>query len=269
MWRNGHEIALHSISGNFSQEYWRSLNASMWRQELIDQREQIYTFARIPVRDIKGARAPQLQIGDGDAMYSVLKQANIVYDASRPTRWGRQNGLWPYTNDFKSTQDCQIETCPTGQYKGLWTVPMIIWQHPENGNECSMADQCDPPPKAQNTTFDLLKSNFLTHYNGHRSPFGIFTRHGWVNGTGNDFEATWQRRLGYMQFLDYLHSLNDVYIVSISRAVEWMKNPTPLSSVANFPEFKVDLKPDQCPRKNSCFYRAGQTPFKPPFAQER
>lgn len=241
-----------------------------WRKELVDQRAQMLQFALIPNNAISGVRAPQLVLG-GDPMYKVLKDANIKYDCSRPTNSFRESGLWPYTNDFASIQDCVIPPCPVNEYKGLWTVPMINLIGDDTSQiPCSMADQCQPEPKTEQATFDLLNKNFQRHYTGHRAPFGVFIRHGWVNGTaGDDDESIRQRRLGYEKFLDSLDGLNDVYIVSIERGLKWVQNPTPLKDVAKFEAFQVPAPVNRCVRTQTCEYRAGQTPFKPPLAQER
>lgn len=270
LYRRGHEVALNSISVNTSQDYWKSLNATGWRNELLDQREQMNVFARIPSSEIKGVRAPQLICG-GDEMYEALRQARIQYDSSMPTEKFRVSGLWPYTNDYQSTQDCVIPhaKCPTEQHAGFWTVPMISYEG-SDGEPCSMADQCTPVPMKEDDTYNLLMNNFQTHYTNHRAPFGVFVRHGWVNGTANPGDdQIWQRRLGYIRFLDYLDSLNDVYIVSIARGLQWVQTPKALSEVANFSHFQVAPKPDLCRQSFSCEYRAGQHPFKPPLAQER
>lgn len=78
-------------------------------------------------------------------MYSALTEGPnaLAWECSRPT-WGmRQPGLWPYTADFLSSQDCQIPECPTGSYPGFWTVPLIDFIGPDNF-PCPLIDQCNP-----------------------------------------------------------------------------------------------------------------------------
>lgn len=91
---------------------------------------------------IKGLRAAFLQTG-GNTMYKAVSEGGFTWESSRPTWNQRLPGLWPYTNDFASTQDCQILPCPTDQFKGFWTIPMIDFiggdQFP-----CAMVDQCNP-----------------------------------------------------------------------------------------------------------------------------
>jgi hypothetical protein len=270
LWRRGHEIGLHSISTNSSQAYWQTLDEAGWRAELVDQREQMTRFARIPIQEIQGVRAPQLLVG-GDPMYNVLEAAKFTYDCSRPTNAFRESGLWPYTNDYATIQDCQIPPCPEREHPGFWTVPMINLIGSEDRKEpCSMVDQCIPLPMTADETYNLLNNNFQRHYTNHRAPFGVFIRHGWINGTSGETDPSIQlRREGYVRFLDYLATLNDVYIVSVARGLEWVRNPVPLKDVPTYPAFQVTEQVSQCQQTYSCEYRAGQTPFKPPLAEER
>ena len=88
-------------------------------------------------------------------MFQMLKENNFDYDCSWPTRkfgyLDAEAGLYPYTLDYKSVQDCPIEPCPKCSFPGLWVQPMIDleddWigsnpQYPNNGNVCSMLDGC-------------------------------------------------------------------------------------------------------------------------------
>lgn len=253
LWEDGHEIALHSISHDYNQDYWRSLNQTGWELEVVDQRLQMSTLAAIPESDIKGMRAPQLQMG-GDEMHRALHEAKFLWENSRPTLSYRNPGMWPYSNDYKSTQDCRILPCAEGSYPGFWTIPMIDLMSNEE-IECSMADACIPIPVTPEETFGMLQKNFLEQYTGNRAPFELSIHAGWVNGTGNETIA--ERRKGYSQFLDYLATMDDVYIVSISRALEWIKTPVRLADVKDFKPFQAYDRQGAC-RKTSCRY---QTPF--------
>ena len=56
-------------------------------------------------------------------------------------------------------------------------------------------------------------SNFYRHYNTSRAPFGIYLNaNGWFNQPATAF-----RLAGYLQFLDKLKKMDDVYIVSIGK----------------------------------------------------
>jgi len=249
LYRQGHEIGMNSITRTASSDYWRNLNETMWMSEIDDQRFQMAHLANISVDDIKGMRAPLLQIG-GDAMYSAIHE-NLTWECTRPTLNIRTPGLWPYTNDFSSIQDCQIAPCPREAYPGLWTFPMIDLLS-LGGSPCPMVDQCDPRPTTANETLTLLRTNFLDQYNGNRAPFGVFTTSALLLGPGDEFI---QRKEGYKMFLDYLAGLPDVYVVSISKALEWIKSPTPTSAINGFvPWQPTEAKPNYCVFAKSCRY---------------
>lgn len=76
-------------------------------------------------------------------MYSALVGGGFEWDCSRPTQNQRIPGLWPYTNDYASTQDCQIPTCPDEAFPGFWTFPMIDLIG-DDQFPCAMVDECTP-----------------------------------------------------------------------------------------------------------------------------
>ncbi|ODM89675.1 hypothetical protein Ocin01_17007 [Orchesella cincta] len=198
LYRRNHDIALHSMTHNPLTAYWASLNATMWQKEVVDQREQLSNFARVPPTAIQGLRAPFLQIG-GDPMYNVLKTS-----------------------------------------VGFWTVPMLDMIGDNNAG-CAMVDTCTPVPETSDATYNLLLRNFNDQYAGaeaNRAPFGIYTH-----------------------ALDYLGTKNDVYIVGISQALEWVKNPTPLDQIPSSNLFKNPTRPNNCPTIYNCRYAPEQTPF--------
>jgi hypothetical protein len=250
LYRQGHEIALNSITRTSSTDYWKVLNETMWAAEVVDQRSQVALLANITESKIQGMRAPFLQIG-GDRMYKALFDGGLAWEASRPTYNIRLPGLWPYTNDYESFQDCQIPDCPRNAYPGFWTVPIIDLI---GGNEfpCPLVDNCNPRPKTADEMFALLHRNFQDQYMGNRAPFGVFGTSGFLLGPDPEYD---ERKEGYKMFLDYLRELKDVYIVSISKGLEWVKDPVPLDQIDSFLPWQSEgVKQDFCPLPRSCRY---------------
>lgn len=246
LYRKGHEIAMHSITHQTNTEYWKQLDAEGWRKEILGQREQLAHFAKIPIEALQGMRAPFLQTG-GDTMVSVISE-ELKWDCSRPTRIYLDPGLWPYTFDFDTLfQDCQIAPCSEEAYPGFWNVPMVDLVG-GNGFPCAMLDTCDPQPNTTEGALNLLKDHFLRHYNGNRAPFGVFTHAAWLADT---FPGHFE---GYKAFLDYLATLPDVYIVSVSRGLKWSQNPTTLDAIASFEDWYVEELEDQCTTKYTCHF---------------
>jgi len=217
LFRRNHEIALHSITHQVD-DYWKNLDEEGWKREVVDQIEQVAVLGKVAKPLIKGFRAPFLQTG-GNTMYKVLRESSLQWESSMPTIAHRKPGLFPYTNDFASIQDCQIEPCRNESFPGFWTFPMIAAVG-ESGNMCSMLDACLPYPETAADTFDLLKKNFDDHYVtsnniSNRAPFPIFIHYSWF--------VEPQRLQGLIDFLDYLGERPDVYMTTISNAIEWSK----------------------------------------------
>jgi hypothetical protein len=66
---------------------------------------------------------------------------NGFYDCSWPTQDYVGQGLYPYTLDYKTTQDCRVGKCPVETHPGAWVVPMVDWVG-VNGLPCAMVDAC-------------------------------------------------------------------------------------------------------------------------------
>lgn len=250
LWQKGHEIALHSISHKSNTGYWKDLSYSGWTKEVAEQRVQISHFANIPPSDVRGMRSPFLQ-GGGDIMYKALRDHSLNWECSRPS----VNLVWPYTNDYAGClKECSVPPCPSEAHPGFWTVPMIELESSQ-GDRCSMVDACTPLPKTANKTFELLKTNFERHYQGNKAPFGIYAHSGWLYGT--DSKEVRERGLGYLKFVEWLNNLEDVYIVSISKALEWMRKPVLLG---NMGELQEDVRPEgRCGVAKSCGYKVQES----------
>lgn len=136
----GHEIALHSVSHQTDTKYWREATVQLLTEEFAGEREMLANFAKVPVDQIKGLRMPFLQMA-GNNSFQMMKDNNFTYDCSMPTRKYVSPGMWPYTLDYKSAQDCVIGPCPSASFPGVWVIPMITWTT-EEGFPCAMVDTC-------------------------------------------------------------------------------------------------------------------------------
>jgi len=247
----GYELASHSITHRTNFEFWNNKSTEGWQEEIVGMRTMLESFANIPEGNVKGMRAPFLILG-GDEQFEVLEKNNFAYDCSWPTRQFQDPGLWPYTLDYASTQDCQIGRCPTKAYPGTWIVPMIDLKD-SVGTPCAMLDSCNPGLTADDV-FNFLSTNFKLHYEGNRSPFGMFVHSAWLQ-TPEHFQ-------GYQRFLDSLTSNDDVYYTTISELLEWVKNPTTTADIGNFEPFGCDEEPPSSPcEKTVCRYDTAHTPF--------
>ena len=109
-WR--HEIADHSITHRTPTTWWKNATYDEWNKEIAGQREIFRKFGNINEVDVKGFRSPYLQLG-GNRQFQVLFDNKFLYDSSMPTLNAQ---FWPYTLDYKTTQECTVGPCPTGVY---------------------------------------------------------------------------------------------------------------------------------------------------------
>lgn len=231
-WRElGHEMASHSVTHKTDQNYWKGINSEGWMKEALGMRKMITQFANIPADNIEGFRAPYLQMG-GDEMYKGLSENGFKYDCSWVSRdFGYQhldNGLFPYTMDFDSIQDCEVGPCPTCSFPGFWVQPMLDLEdnwfgsnplHPDWGQPCSMLDGCIfIEEQTAEAARDMLLRNFNKSYNGNRAPFGLYMHAAWFFG-----DVTWHYE-GYKMFLEEVGKLDDVWIVPISEGIDYYAN---------------------------------------------
>jgi len=248
-WHLGHEMASHSITHRQGTDYWKTMTKEGWEDEMVGMRKMIGQFAAINPCEVIGTRAPYLQ-GGGDNMYSMLDENKFTYDCTWPTRtYGyldAMNGLYPYTLDYKSVQDCPIEPCPKCSHPGIWVQPMIDLedeqigvnpQMPDNGMPCSMLDGCVIPsgPFTADRVFDMLMKNFNRTYRGgpddfgdweegNRAPWGLYMHAAWFFG---DYYWHYQGYLKFIQEITDNTKYPDVWIVPIKAGLEYMKTPLP------------------------------------------
>ncbi|KAJ3661244.1 hypothetical protein Zmor_005649 [Zophobas morio] len=218
---NYHEIALHSITHEPSTDYWRNITMDQLNQEFGDEKTIVTTFGNIPAEAIKGMRIPFLQLS-GDNTFQLGKDIGLEWDCSWPTQTFRNPGLWPYTLDYKSSQDCIVGPCPEDAIPGFWVAPMVDWTDQQN-IVCSMVDACVNIPDDADGLLQWFIDNFNVQYNGNRAPFGFYVHQAYFSANPIHLEA-------YTKFVDYLQTLNDVYLVSPSQTIEWVKNPTSLKA---------------------------------------
>lgn len=228
-------MASHSVTHSFGEKF----SKNQWFKEINGQREILNMYGGVKMNDVRGMRAPFLQIG-GNKMFEMLYDANFTYDSSMPI-FENSPPLWPYTLDYQMTHECMITPCPTKSFPGVWEVGMTMWVD-LRGGRCSMGDACSNPPD-EDGVYEMLMKNFNRHYKSNRAPFGLFYHSAWFN--------TVHHRRGFLRFLGTVNSLPDVFFVTNWQMLQWMRQPTPISEINQF-------EPWQCPAKNDrpppCFH---------------
>nr|XP_042913473.1 chitin deacetylase 8-like [Parasteatoda tepidariorum] len=238
LYRQGHEIAIHTVSHESNTDLWRDGSEQKWKREAVDMRTLLNTFGGIPMQELVGFRAPFLQTG-GNTTFKVLKKEAFLYDSSMPSRAYMDPPIWPYTLDFGYSQDCQIEPCPNENFPGLWEVPMIQYHRNSKDGDfyCSMLDACTPQPKTALDTKEFLMKNFKRHYDSNRAPFPVFLHEAWLRDK--------HRLEGFLQFFDTILTMEGVQAVTLRQVVEYMRHRV----------FPVRTPIQPCPKKEVCSYK--------------
>ncbi|CAG9568449.1 unnamed protein product [Danaus chrysippus] len=222
LYNRGFEIALHSITHKSNQTYWKEATLENVTREFVDQRILMSRFANIPRTSMQGIRSPFIQLS-GDSTFQMIKDNGLTYDLSWPTVRFTGPGLWPYTLDYSSIQDCIVPPCPTASIPGVWVIPMISWTD-LMGFPCSFVDGCYSTPdlKDENAWFQFIVRAFERHYLGNRAPFGFYVHEGFVR-----VNPAVKRAL--VRFINMIQNMHDAFLVNANEVVNWVKNPVPLN----------------------------------------
>ncbi|CAH1153305.1 unnamed protein product [Phaedon cochleariae] len=238
LYSDGHEIASHTVSHSFGEQF----SQKKWTKEVAGQREILSAYGGVHLEDVRGLRAPFLSVG-GNKMFKMLYDSNFTYDSSMPI-YENKPPSWPYTLDYKLFHDCMIPPCPTKSYPGVWEVPMVMWQD-LNGGRCSMGDACSNPPDAEGV-FKMLTKNFQRHYTTNRAPFGLFYHAAWFTQP--------HHKQGFINFIDSILAYKDVWFLTNWQAIQWVRDPTPISRLGSFQPFQCDYsdRPKRCNNPKVC-----------------
>ncbi|CAH1960771.1 unnamed protein product [Acanthoscelides obtectus] len=238
LYADGHEMASHTVSHSFGEQF----SQKKWTREVAGQREILSAYGGVKLEDVRGMRAPFLSVG-GNKMFKMLYDSNFTYDSSMPI-YENKPPSWPYTLDYKLFHDCMIPPCPTRSYPGVWEVPMVMWQD-LNGGRCSMGDACSNPPDSEGV-YKMLMKNFQRHYTTNRAPFGLFYHAAWFTQP--------HHKEGFINFIDSILTMKDVWLVTNWQAIQWVRDPTPISRMNNYEPFQCNYsdRPKRCNNPKVC-----------------
>lgn len=190
-------------------------------------------------------RAPYLQTA-GDETIDMLAERGFQWDSSFATDVN-DPPLWPYTFTYRSTAGCAIHPCPVRSHNDIWEIPLVDYID-TNDTLCENVDSCYFPNDKEEA-LELLRTNFARHYESNRAPFPLNLRARWFLNDGTyNLEAL-------QEFLDDLSRLNDVYFVTYSQVIQWMKKPTRSSQMSGFFNCQnYEQRERLCEHPNQCAY---------------
>ena len=229
LYRAGHEIGSHSVTHRMPQTWWRNAPYDELRAEMEGQRYLLTELAGIPESDIHGFRMPYLELG-GDAQFQMMADVGFQYDAT----FMSSDQAWPFTLDYPPANfHCGNRKCPGDNHPGIWAVPMnpLTTIH---GETCIMSSDCSQEDTDKDDVLEYLWRNFNNSRNGNGEPFGVNMHADWFLEK-HQFEAM-------QSFVDGLVELDDVYIVSVHQALEWMRSPCRLQDAIHFDPWKTSCR---------------------------
>jgi peptidoglycan/xylan/chitin deacetylase (PgdA/CDA1 family) len=241
LYAQGHELGIHTMTHTTT----TNTDLATWRREIYGCRKALSDLAQIPFGEIVGFRAPGLDYNH--ASFQALYEAGLLYDASVGEGLGglspnNSSYIWPYTLDNGLGQ-IAYKPPPTNSFPGLFEVP--LWKM-LNGSGAEVTTM-DFPAGTSNEILNILKLNLENRYmGGNRAPMGLFM-HATTGYAGSLGEAGQAWRIDLLnEFIRWALSNPDfesnVWFVSTRAAVEYMKNPVPLTAITSFPYFVTTEK---------------------------
>ncbi|GAB1598887.1 uncharacterized protein LOC115225681 [Argonauta hians] len=237
----GIEIADHSLTHQVPHTWWKNATEEELATEILTQRQNLANLAEIPIEEIRGWRSPFLQ-PTGDTMFNILWKNNFTYDATLTHPFPRNvysPVIWPFTLDSPLSIGCNIAPCPKKSYPGLWEIPVVTLMDYREHLPCAYVDFCQNKPRNKDEAFQILWKNFLRNYRTNRAPYYLNLHSPWLEKSDN-FAAM-------DEFLERLVAMEDVFIVNIHHALEWMRSPTSNTNIKDFlpwqcPYFKPNIE---------------------------
>ncbi|OWF47544.1 uncharacterized protein LOC110454264 [Mizuhopecten yessoensis] len=250
--RRGMEIAAHSVTHSH-------MNQQNFFTEAKNQKQNLAKYGKLPESDIVGWRSPFLE-PVGDLQPEQLKQLGYMYDATLTFSKRKLNDTapTPFTLDFGWPYDCKVKPCPRGRHQGFWEVPVVSLLDYLHRYDCVYVDGCMNIPPNEELAFKFLMDNFNSYYQREKIPFGINMHPSWFYTTS---------RLNAMdRFIAELVSRPDVFIVSVKKTLDWLKNPTPLSRINSFQPWQCKSSAERfkAPVMNQQFSSMPERSFVPP-----
>jgi len=219
----GHEVALTSQDGIVPTD------EAAWLDSYKTLKSKA-TGALIPEEAIQGTRGPELSAG-GDAQLSAMDQLGLNYDSTCASSVYsfKDNLLWPFTWDFVDTPQnaapqCTIGNTPTQSHKGKWQFMMPSLRL--DGAACASLSACAPFITNEAEALKLMQDAFEQHYTGKRSPFILYIDPLWPTV---EYQAAATKK-----FLETVTANKDVFVVTTSQALAWIKAPTQTSQLDGF-----------------------------------
>lgn len=181
----------------------------------------------VPATKVIGFRHPFLSY-TAESL-AIVASSGLKYDSSMSSYI--DDDVWPYTLDYGTVNDCNAgvkSLCgKTLNAKGLWEIPLAsvmtaagvalgldVYNYIENGQTITPAN-----------IVKYYKEGFDRRYKGDRTPFGIYTHPVWLGPANQAIPDGSGKLAALLEVLDYAMQTPDVWVITNSQLIEYMKNP--------------------------------------------
>ncbi|KAI9204001.1 uncharacterized protein BJ171DRAFT_558765 [Polychytrium aggregatum] len=214
LYSKGHEIATHTMNHIGSPPI----------EEIVGAQTALNRYAGVPKSKLLGFRHPYL-LYSTQSFQNLASAGTFLYESSMSMD-GSIN-LWPYTLDNGPAISCVTGDC-SGNFKfpGLWSLPMANLNNQDGSINTSMDPMANSTsPLTSDEILALLQYNFLSHYNGQRTPMGLF-----IHATPALPAIEPQRLVAYVAFIQWtLQNYPDVYWINNQQLLAWMQSPSDIA----------------------------------------
>ncbi|KAG2233759.1 hypothetical protein INT48_002245 [Thamnidium elegans] len=208
-------------------------NGNEVAEEIAAARAMLNQYGGVPLGKIKGFRAPFLNYTT-DTLREIAKQG-FQYDTS--STGVLDDNFWPYTLDNGLANDCWNNLCGSDlKLPGVWEIPMYAVN--DNAGTAQLMDVYLSGTPSDVTSWS--ETNFERHYNGNRSPFGIYVHPTHLTNYPGLADMSSQKA-AVVSFIQSLASKPDVWFVTNEQLLQWMQNPVPVSQLASQPYMQCTL----------------------------
>jgi hypothetical protein len=198
-----------------------------WTEFIVGQQLKIAESSNIDIDELAGMRAQKVRPG-GDAQFQMLSKNGFRYDSSILAGPSAEQDydnpyLWPFTLN-RTLQEleipCKTPECPTVSYPRLWEVPIapLVGSRTGKPRLCTYLDDCLSDYKTASEVLKLLTRHLDYSYNGNRAPLQI-----------NLQARTLAMQIavdGLKEFIKYVMTREDTWILTIEESLNWIQNPT-------------------------------------------
>jgi len=253
--RRGHEIGVFSITNKDDPKYWTDGSYDDWLSEMAGGRLIVEKYANITDGSVVGVRAPYLRVG-GNIQFEMMEEQYFLYDSSISAPLSRVP-IWPYSLDYRMPHKCHgnAQNCPSTAHK-IWEMPINELDRRDDPTFDERLSGCHLVSSCSNIYDEvqfkrLLEHNLDRHYNSNKAPLSL------------SFDAAWlQLNKGFTAILsnfirDTLETYSDVYFVTETQVIEWVRTPTEVATLRDFEPWKAEGKCDvkgqpACQIQNAC-----------------